>query len=98
MARGCSSVGMTPITMLGGVAQGDFVDEAMEDQLNLKDDEKEDLQVDSKNCEKKEEIASRNTSCSDEKQMHSSSFTEANKDNEIIAAMTNEKDTQSKML
>ena len=93
MARASSSVAMKPIMMLAGVAPGDFVDEAMEDELNSKDNENEELQSDLKTCEKKEDIVSRNTSCWDEKQIQSSIFTEANKDNENNAAITNEKDT-----
>ena len=98
MARTSSSVAMKPIMMLAGVAPGDFVDEAMEDELNSKDNENEELQSDLKDCEIKEDIVSRNTSCWDEKQMQSSSFTEGNKDCEIVSAITNEQDTQHKML
>ena len=89
---------MKPIMMLAGVAPGDFVDETMEDELNSKDIENDELQSDLKEVETKEDIVSSNTSCWDEKQMHSSSCTEANNDSEIVSAITDEQDTQHKML
>ena len=53
LARTSSSVAMKPIMAMAGITTGDFMDEAMEDELNPKEcaDEEDSLQAaDAKNC------------------------------------------------
>ena len=60
---------MKPIMAMAGITAGDFVDETMEDELNIKENaEKEDtLRTEDAKNRKKEEIVSGNSGCSDDK-------------------------------
>ena len=61
---------MKPIMTIAGISAGDFVDEAMEDELNNKDDQAEketNVQaVGAKSC-KTEEFVTGNSVCPDDK-------------------------------
>ena len=60
---------MKPIMAMAGITAGAFVDETMEDELNIKENaEKEDnLRAEEAKNRKKEEIVSGNSGCSDDK-------------------------------
>ena len=61
---------MKPIMTIAGIKSGDFVDEAMEDELNTKEHaeiENNMQEADAKNRQKKAEMGSGNSACSDDK-------------------------------
>jgi hypothetical protein len=70
LARTSSSIAMKPIMTFAGITKGDFVDEAMEDELNTKENaeiENNMQAADAKNSRKKEETVSGNSACSNDK-------------------------------